>query len=1070
MVDSTIYKVVVNSEAQYSIWPANRKIPSGWNDAGKIGEKKECLAHIKNVWTDMRPLSLRKQIENSAQDGDRPKSNHPCDLCVHHLFEEQALRTPEAVAIKFEDQHISYMELNHRANQVAHYLRSLGVLPEIEIGLSIERSIEMVIGMLGIFKSGGVYVPLDPAYPPKRLHSVIQNSQIRFLLTQDHLSELYPSTISNIVQIEKEEPIISQQAKENTANDLSSANLSHIIYTSGSTGTPKGAMVAHGSLCNNVQSLSARLKISSEDVYLQTASIAFTSSLRQLLVPLSVGATVVMATAEQRKNPLALLDLIKKYDVTILDTVASFWENLTHTLSQMDVRLRNHYLENKLRMILSSGGELPSRVPIHWQTHFGQNVRFVNMYGQTETIGNILVYPITDQHDFQTEIVPLGPPLDNFDVHLMDEQMNLVDAGSDGEICIGGPNIARGYINQPELTAIKFIPNPFDRAPGGRLYRSGDRGRRLTNSTIEFIGRVDFQISIRGFRIEPGEIETVIKRHPDVSETVVTAIDDPNSDKRLVAYVVPGRDSKPTIEALRGMLHTSLPDYMVPSVFVMLDAMPRLPNGKIDRQRLPQPEQKRPDLGQAYVPPQSELQQYLANLWCAILMLDKVGIYDRFFELGGTSILAARFVNQLQAELGEFIYIVSVFEAPTIKEYADFLRNHYTDAVAGKFTDASDVTSNQHVGSGNDSAASPIEHATILQMKQFIPSLSRSGTDDAIPQTKNPPILFILSPPRSGVTLLRIMLAGHPKLFVANDLKLLGFHTLLERTEAFSGKYDELLEETFRTVQAVMRCDSGDARRIIAEYENSELTTKTFYGILQQRIGKRMFVEASSTYALDFETLLKAEKIFRDTCYIHFISHPYSMIRSFQRSHLAQQLYLHKHPFNSRELAELLWVIGHMNLAKFLSNLPENRRYQMRFEDLMSRPQEIIATLCQRFGLPFHLDLLKPLGNPQANIKQESTSEPILQAAVTGANIPAGIPTADAFRTPIFETDHLSAITWEIAETFGYRRETVRPIIKSDGNPLKLSTHLLKRKQFSDQQRQRRMVHRKRRVQGEKAV
>ncbi|MGD8657264.1 MAG: amino acid adenylation domain-containing protein [Desulfobacterales bacterium] len=1051
MEDNTIYKVVVNPQEQYSIWPANRKNPYGWDDTGKSGEKYECLAYIKDVWTDMRPLSLRKQIDNRAQDFYGTYPNYQFDKCVHHLFEEQALRTPEAAAIVFEEQHINYAELNCRANKVAHYLQSMGVMPEIKIGLSIERSIEMIVGLLGILKSGGVYVPLDPVYPQSRLQTVIQNSRIHVLLTQDNLLERNLNTISNIVLIDKNWPIISKQQKKNTANNLSAENLSHVIYTSGSTGTPKGAMVAHGSLFNNVQSLSDRLGISSDDVYLQTASIAFTSSLRQLLVPLSVGATVVLATAEQRKDPLAIFDLIKKYDVTILDTVATFWENLTHALTHMGTGLKNHYLVNKLRLILSSGGELPSRVPIQWRTHFDQNTCLVNMYGQTETIGNILVYQIPGQHNLKTEIVPLGPPLDNIDVYLMDELMNPVEEGSEGEICIGGPNIARGYINQPEMTAEKFVPNPFDNTPGSRLYRSGDRGRRLPDSTIEFIGRVDFQINIRGFRIEPNEIETVIKRHPDVLEAVAVARDDSNGGKRLVAYVVSGREKKPTIEALRGLLNTNLPDYMVPSVFVILDALPRLPNGK-------------------YVPPRNELQQYLANLWCDTLMLDRVGIYDLFFELGGTSILAAQFVNKLQAELGEFVYIVSVFEAPTIKEYAEFLKNNYAHAVAGKFADESVFERAENADRRNDALTSQIDHTTILQMKQYIPSVRESSYKDDAAQAKNPPALFILSPPRSGAMLLRIMLSGHPKLFVTNDLQMLGFYTLRERKAALSGSYDSMLEETFKTVQAAMRCNMGEAKRLIEEYECAGTTTKTFYENLQQRLGEKILVEISSTYALDFETLLKAEKDFRDACYIHFISHPCSMIRSFQGSHMEKRLHLHKHPFNSKDLAELLWVIGHMNLKEFFGKLPEQRKYQMHYEDLISRPQEITAALCQRFGLEFLPDLLEPLEYSQADSMKTSTAEPLFNKNFNSTDVIAGTSPADALRLPIVKTDYLSAITWQMAEAFGYSHKTVKPIKSGDENPPKISKNPNRRKEFIARQRQRRVFHRKRRIQEGKTV
>lgn len=1057
-----IYKVVVNHEEQYSLWPAGDENPCGWRDTGKTGLRMHCLAYIKEVWTDMRPLSLRNRKKKISCESNGNQLDYPKNACVHHLFEDQALRTPEAVAIIFGEQQINYAELNRRANQVAHQLQSLGVRPEIKVGLSIERSIEMVVGLLGILKSGGVYVPLDPVYPQKRLQSVIQNAQIQVLLTQDHLIDRYMAYSGKRLLIDKDCPIISKQGNENTIDGLSTANLSHIIFTSGSTGTPKGVMVAHGSLCDNVQSLPEKLGITAEDVYLQTASIAFTSSLRQLLVPLSVGATVIIATAEQRTNPLALFDLVKQKNVSILDTVASFWENFTRTLTDMDAGQRNFLLDNKLRMILSSGGELPSRIPTRWRTQFEHGARLINMYGQTETIGNILVYPIPEQDDPHTEIVPLGLPLNNFEVYLMDDYLNPVAASVDAELCIGGPNLARGYINQPELTAEKFIPNPFSNAPGARLYRTGDLGRLLSDTAIEFVGRIDFQVNIRGFRIEPGEIEAVIKKHSGVSETVVIARDDPYGDKRLVAYVVAGSDEKITIEELRKLLNANLPDYMVPTVFVVLDSLPRLPNGKIDRCSLPEPEQKRPDLGQAYVPPRSELQRYLTNLWCNLLRLDKIGIHDRFFELGGTSILAARFVNRLQIELSEFIYIVSVFEAPTIAEYADFLKSHYAHAIANNFPQEFGAESEYNVSQLDATTEFKIDRLTILQMRECIPSIRRAKSAEDAQESRNPPALFILSPPRSGAALLRIMLAGQPSLFIANELQLLGFHTLREKKAAFTGNHEWWLEGAIQSIMVIMRCDIKEAQRILKNYERNGLTTKEFYKILQRRIGKRMLVDATSTYTLDFETLTKAEKDFEDARYIHFVSHPYSMIRSFQSSRIAQQLYLYEHPFSSRELGELLWNISHQNTLKFLSTIPGDRKYSMRLEDLMSRPKEISEELCRAFDLEFHPDMLKPLELTETNMMQASEASFVLKENGKSAENQDKDLKADERWHPIFAADPLSDITWELAERFGYPRIAAHQPNPSDGSPLQITSNLSTRKEFIDKQRQRRLAYRKR--------
>ena len=1047
IVGKTVYKVVVNCEEQFSIWPVERENPTGWDDAGKVGTKDECLSYVKDTWTDMRPLSLRRQ-QTGLSPGFSAFSPTPSTfVSIIQFIEDQATKTPHADAIIAGEHSISYRTLNNRANQVAHQLREMGAGPEITIGLFIERSIEMVVGLLGILKSGGVYVPLDPEYPQRRLQTVIQIARIQIVLTQAHLVKEISPPGAKILLVDKDWPIISRHGTENISHGLSPANLSHIIFTSGSTGTPKGAMVAHESLCNNALSLRDRLGITSRDIYLQTASIAFTSSLRQLLVPLSAGAAVVIASAEQRKNPLALFNLIKQKNVTIFDTVASFWENFMHILSDMGAREKNLLLNNHLRMILSSGGELPTRIPNNWRNRLDQQSQIVNMYGQAETIGNIMVYPISALHGFDTETVPLGSPIDNIEVYLVTDQLNPVDAGTDAEICIGGPYLARGYINQPDLTAEKFVPNPFSKTPGDRLYRTGDMGRLSNNALIEFAGRIDFQLSIRGFRIEPGEIESVLKKHASIVEAVVVARDDIDGGKRLVAHVVHRSDSKPTIDQLHELLSASLPDYMVPSVFVMLDELPRLPNGKIDRRSLPEPERKRPDLGQAYAPPSGPLQQYLVNLWSEILKLDKVGIHDRFFELGGTSLLAARFVNRLQADLDEFIYILSVFESPTIDEYADFLKTNFPHCIEDKFPDEFADDSGNYLKSNHAKPTSQLKPDAIFQMRHYIPATRVSEAVDCAEELKNPPAIFILSPPRSGTTLLRLMLAENGNFLVANELQLLGFFSLPDRKLMLSENYDWWMDGSIQSIMSIMRCDRSTARKRLEEYEQAGMTTKEFYRLMQERIESRILVDASSTYAFDTEILRKAENDFENPLFIHFISHPFAMIQSFQSSSIAEKLYLFDHPFNTRELGELLWIISHQNITEFLNSVPTHRKFQVRLEDLMTRPQEIVKALCRTFNMEDRVNMTPPIQNIRAFPFQSSEARVVSNSdyQLSGGN-------------------YLSDIAWEIAEMYGYPRNDTRQQEKSGDPPTDTVPQTNARKQFIDQQRQRRVAYRMRRA------
>ena len=624
-------------------------------------------------------------MDETSRGANDTQTDCPKDACIHHLFEAQVERTPDAVALVFEDQQLSYRELNRRANQLAHHLQKLSVGPEVKVGICVERSIDMVEGILGILKAGAAFVPLDPMYPKDRLSYMIQETQVPVMLTQEPLLRELPMHGAHVVCLDTGWPSILKQSEENLNSRTSAASLAYTMYTSGSTGMPKGVMVMHVNLSHYVQDLQVPLGVTSEDVYLHTASISFSSSVRQLMVPLAQGATVAIATHEQRTNPLALFDLIKQRGVTIMDIVPSFWRDCNQALDSLEPQSRNALLENKLRLILTTGEPLPSDVTRYWSSELKHGARLVNLYGATESSGSVTVYPIPAEDDDSMKIVPLGRPIANTKIYVLDQNLQPAVAGASGELYVGGLRVARAYLNRVELTATSFIPDPFSDEPGARMWKTGDLAHYLSDGNIGFIGRIDHLIIIRGSRVEPAEVEEVLKQHPAVWETVVVAREDEPGNTRLVAYIVHDPEESLTVSELRRLLIEKLPDYMVPTAFVMLGALPRLASGKIDRQALPAPDQKRPHLDQPYVSPRSELQRHLSNLWCDILKLDKVGIYDRFFELGGTSILAARFVNIIQVELSASIPIISIFESSSIAEYTMFLKKQHAQAVARRF-------------------------------------------------------------------------------------------------------------------------------------------------------------------------------------------------------------------------------------------------------------------------------------------------------------------------------------------------------------------------------------------------
>jgi len=602
------------------------------------------------------------------------------DSCIHKWFEAQVQCNPDAVAVVCDDKQLTYQELNTKANQLAHHLQAQKVKPDVLVGICLERSLEMVVGLLGILKTGGAYVSLDPAYPKERLSFIMEETQVPLLLTQKRLVEQLPQQNAPLMCLDTDWEAIARESKENPVSEVKPHHLAYAIFTSGSTGNPKGVQITQGNVGHYVRAMSEALSVQADDVYLHTASFSFSSSVRQLMVPLSQGATVVIATAEQVKNPLTLFDVIKQYNVTIIDIVPSYWRTCTYALANIDSESRTALLDNKLRLILSASAPLSSDIPKNWRLGFQPNVNFINMFGQTETTGIVAVYPIPDEYSDEVTVIPIGQPIANTQIHLLDDDLAPVPVGALGEMYISGAGLGRGYLNRPDLTEAKFLPNPFSDEPEARLYKTGDLGRYRPDGIIEFVGRIDYQVKIRGMRVELGEIELVLAQHPGVRETVIIARDDLPGEKRLVAYVVPkllSADSQQTIctKELRCFLKEKLPDYMVPSAFVILATLPLTPNGKVDRRALPEPDQVQQEQEETFVAPQNELELQLTKMWEKVLDVKPIGVKDNFFELGGDSLQAIRLLSEVEKFSGKKnLSISTLFEAPTIEQQATLLR------------------------------------------------------------------------------------------------------------------------------------------------------------------------------------------------------------------------------------------------------------------------------------------------------------------------------------------------------------------------------------------------------------
>jgi amino acid adenylation domain-containing protein/non-ribosomal peptide synthase protein (TIGR01720 family) len=604
--------------------------------------------HVSNL-----PILTQPERHTLLVEWNHTQVDYPKDVCVHQLFEAQVEQTPEAMAVVFEDQQLTYRELNRRANQVAHHLRSLGVGSDVLVGICVERSLEMVVGLLGILKAGAAYVPLDPSYPAERLAFMLEDAQVPILLTQQRLVSRLPKHGAKAICLDADWEIIAQESTENSTSNVKADNLAYVIYTSGSTGKPKGVQIEHQGLLNLVFWHQRAFAVSSAERATQIAGPAFDAAVWELWPYLTTGASIYIANEETRISPVQLRDWL----ITSAITITFLPTPLAESVLSLD------WPSNTALQTLLTGGD-----KLHNYPSPSLPFKLVNNYGPTEntvvtTSGGV---SSTKQSDRTPTI---GRPIANTQVYLLDKNLQPVPVGIPGEIYVGGASLARGYLNHPDLTALSFIPNPCSNTQSRRLYKTGDLARYLPDGNIEFLGRLDDQVKIRGFRIELGEIESVLGQHPAMQETLVVVREDIPNNKRLVAYGVPKQSPAPSMQELHHFLKQQLPEYMVPSAFVLLDALPLTPNGKVDRRALPAPDTTRPELAGAYVAPRTSVEELLAGIWADVLGLEKVGIHDNFFEVGGDSILSIQIIARAK-QAGLALTPKQLFGHQTIAELA----------------------------------------------------------------------------------------------------------------------------------------------------------------------------------------------------------------------------------------------------------------------------------------------------------------------------------------------------------------------------------------------------------------
>ena len=977
----------------------------------------QITAYPERVVSSFSILSEREK-QKLLVSWNNTASEYPSGQCVHQLFEEQVKIAPDNIALLTTNAQVTYAELNQKANRLAHYLIHHGLQPDQLVALFLERSIEAIVAVLACLKAGAAYLPLDPEYPAERIRFMLEDTSVSLILTQTSLQKRLPDVDETVFCLDEDWPKLEDEPTDNPVNRTIPDNLIYVMYTSGSTGKPKGVSIVHRAVVRLVKNTNYA-SFGSDETFLHMAPASFDASTLEIWGALLNGAKLyILPSGVPSFKQLA--DTLSEQKISFAWFTAGLFHLMVDAYPQEMAAVRQ----------LLAGGDVLSVPHVNKLLAISQNQTLVNGYGPTENTTFTCCHPMHAEEHYQ-ESIPFGSPIANTRVYILDKHFQPVPVGVTGELFIGGDGLARGYFNRPDLTAEKFIPNPFSK--GERLYRSGDLVRWLPDGKIQFIGRMDNQVKIRGFRIELGEVENALLHHSEIKDAVTLVQTDKKGDKVLTAFLLVG-DAQQQLSAdqLRSYLKNRLPDYMIPNDFIFLPEFPLTPNGKVDRKALQQHAVQKKISEDHYVPPRNDLERFLAEIWQDVLGIEKVGIHDNFFELGGNSLKAAVLTNRLQKELDEVVHVGAVFKAPRISELAMYIVEYIPEFIEKRFGITAESLSGVAIKVDEKGEVKKIGQREIDQFDNIISHLAFAPARNAkLPKNKR--AVFLLSPPRSGSTLLRVMLAGNPRLFSPPELDLLSFNTLRERRRAFSAKGLEIwLEATIRAVMGTKDCSAEEATKIMNELEKRDLTTREFYGLLQKWIGDgRMIVDKTPTYGFDPNILKRAEEDFEDPLYIHLIRHPYAMIYSFIEAKLDQNFFRYEHPFTRRELAELIWIITNRNINDFLCTIPAERQYRIRFEDLLIDSKTELLRLCEFLNIPFDNEMLKPYEGKKMTDGITSGSQMVGDFKFyLHRNINSRV--ADKWRS-YHSTDFLSDIAWQYAEQFDYPVEK-DPAKKSAGS------------------------------------
>ncbi len=957
---------------------------------------------------NFRQQDIRIKCLNSS-DTWIPFPDTAMDLSVVARFEEIAAVYPARIAIKMSDDQITYDELNRAANRVAHeILGRCGPAPE-PIAIIMRLQIQALIAILGVLKAGKLYTAPDLQHPLDRIRLMLQNAQPPLLLTNDAQLNLAQALASDGGVVVNLDTPLASAADTNPGLALSPDSLFFITYTSGTTGQPKGVYCDHRAVMQRVQRYVNFSRIDDHARLGTTRYPGFTP--RDLMTPLLIGGTLFLHDF-QDADVVRWIDWLRQERITTFGASVSLVRQLLQTLQAPD-------LLPHLREIVAGGEALQRSDLALFQSKCGPQCCLRSSYGMTESLGGCVTFLMDQAMTIDGDRIPAGYRKDGFDVLILDDAGNPLLANAPGEIVVRSRYLCLGYWRQPELTASRFRPDPA----GGnqRMYITGDRGYLTADGCLMHLGRKDEQLKIRNYLVEPVEVESALLALGHYRQAVVGARPNAHGEAMLVAWLVGGPDMPPA-SVVRRKLALTLPEYMIPAAFVMLDRMPLTPAGKVDRKALAPPTIERPEMTTDYRAPTNALELWLAACWEDVLGIQPVGVDDEFVDLGGDSLQAMRIISRVRAEIGEAIYVNAVFSAPTVASLANYLKRHYAPDVQRAFDVALAPTVAATVTAGVGSANRSME--TIGRLRQIYRSNGRQLQAGSAADEKNPAAIFVLAPGRSGTTLLRVMLGGHPRLFAPPELWLLDYETLRHWQAAQTDGRSYRREGVLQALMHIRGCGLEQADQELDRYVRADLSTQAFYRVLQDAVAPRCLVDKTPSYIRSIDTLRAAEVEFHDARYIHLVRHPQAVIRSFVAAHFGQRDGLQDNlGITERELAEWNWLIAQQNILEFQREVPAQRWHRIRFEALVNQPRATAEILCEFLGLEFHDAMLKPYDDP----KRRMTDGIHALTSMAGdpnfhAHDAINPAVADHWRSAS-DTTSLDAETLRVAEQLGYHQE-----------------------------------------------